>query len=144
VESVREALGDTSGAPARRGPGRPRKAAATSAAPKATRGRRAAKAKPGRRARRSTEDVGKVADQVLAYVRAHQGQRPEEIGRGLKADTAGLKRPIQTLLGDNKLRTEGQKRGTRYFAGGGKAKAAKAAPRKAGKRKSAKKAAKKA
>jgi len=55
-----------------------------------------------------------------------------------------LKRPVATLLEAKKLRTEGQKRGTRYFAGGakgpGRKKAAKARPagrKKAGKRKGA-------
>ena len=103
---------------ARRGPGRPRKA--------------------GRRARRSSADLEATAAKVLAYVRSNAGQRLEEIGKGLRTATAGLKRPIQVLVADGKLRTEGQKRGTRYFAGGrggGKAKAGrKAAKRgKAGK-----------
>jgi predicted ArsR family transcriptional regulator len=97
-------------------------------------------AKPGKRARRSAEDVEQVAGQVLAYVQGNPGQRLEEIGRGLKVDTTGLKRPIQDLLATGRLRTEGQKRGTKYFAGSGKAAPAKAGPgrkkagRKAGKR----------
>jgi hypothetical protein len=132
VEAVKDALGGTGpsvASPARRGPGRPRKVAAAGSAPKA--------AKPGKRARRSAEDVEQVASQVLAYVQGNPGQRLEEIGRGLKVDTAGLKKPIQVLLGTGRLRTEGQKRGTKYFAGSGKAapaKAAKKAGRKAGKR----------
>jgi hypothetical protein len=81
--------------------------------------------------------VAAVGEKVLAYVRANNGQRLEEIGRGLRTDTAGLKRPIQRLVADGQLRTKGQKRGTRYFAGGGgrrKAKAAKQVGRKAGRR----------
>src|SRR5688572_29148650 len=110
VEAVREALGATNGnvsAPARRGPGRPRKVAG---APKA--------GKPGRRAKRSSADVKAVGAKVLSYVKANPGHRLEEIGRGLKVETSGLKRPIQLLLGTGRLRTEGQKRGTKYFAGG--------------------------
>src|SRR5688572_12352865 len=90
VEAVREALGATDGnvsAPARRGPGRPRK---VGAAPKA--------AKPGRRAKRSSADVEAVGAKVLAYVKSHPGERLEEIGRGLNVETAGLKLPIQGLL----------------------------------------------
>ena len=68
----------------------------------------------------------------------HPGKRLQEIGRGLNVDTAGLKGPIKVLLGTGRLRTEGQKRGTMYFAGGGKAAPAKAGPgrkkAKAGKR----------
>lgn len=126
VEAVKDALGGTGpsvATPARRGPGRPRKAAA---APKA--------AKPGKRARRSAEDVEQVAGQVLAYVQGNPGQRLEEIGRGLKVDTAGLKKPIQTLIATGRLRTEGQKRGTKYLPGSGKAAAKNAGKRKAGKR----------
>jgi hypothetical protein len=134
VEAVKDALGGTDGrvaAPARRGPGRPRKVqAGAPPAPKA--------AKPGKRARRSAEDVEQVAGQVLAYVQGNPGQRLEEIGRGLKVDTAGLKKPIQTLITTGRLRTEGQKRGTKYLPGSGKAAPSKAGPgrkkSKAGKR----------
>lgn len=129
VEAVKVALGATDGkvaAPAKRGPGRPKKAQTT---PKA--------AKPGKRARRSAEDVEQVAGQILAYVNDHPGERLEEIGRGLRVDTAGLKRPVQVLIATGRLRTEGQKRGTRYLPGSGKAPRGKAA-KKAGKRKSGK------
>ncbi len=137
VEAVKEALGGTGGSvagPARRGPGRPRKVQAAGAAPKA--------AKPGKRGRRSAADVEAVGSQVLAYVQANPGHRLEEIGRGLKVDTAGLKGPIKALIGTGRLRTEGQKRGTKYFAGSGKAAAAKA--KKAGKRKTGKRGGKRA
>jgi hypothetical protein len=129
VEAVKDALGATDGkvaAPARRGPGRPRKVQAAPAAPKA--------AKPGKRARRSAADVEQVAGQVLAYVQGNPGSRLEEIGRGLKVDTAGLKGPIKVLLGTGRLRTEGQKRGTKYFAGSGKAAPAKAGRKEAGRK----------
>jgi hypothetical protein len=91
--------------------------------------------------------VAAVGEKVMAYIRANPGQRLEELGRGLRTDTAGLKRPIQVLVAGGKLRTEGQKRGTKYFAGGGgrgKVKAAKRAGRKAGRRGKARKAGRKA
>jgi predicted transcriptional regulator len=72
--------------------------------------------------RRSTADLEQTSARILAYVRSNPGQRLEEIGRGLDTATAGLKRPIQALLASGSLRTEGQKRGTRYFAGGRKGK----------------------
>jgi len=140
VEAVKDALG-TGGsvaAPVRRGPGRPRKVQAAVVAPRAT--------KPGKRTRRSAADVEQVGGQVLAYVQSNPGQRLEEIGRGLGVDTAGLKRPIQHLLATGRLRTEGQKRGTKYFAGGRrgpKAKASKRASKKVA-RKGAKRAGRKA
>ena len=112
-----------SGMPAKRGPGRPKGSKST-----------------GRRVRRSSADVEEVAEQVLGYVRAYPGQRLEEIGRGLGTDTAGLKLPVKELVASGRLRTEGQKRGTKYFAGGrsravkAKAKAQKGSRRKAGQR----------
>ena len=137
LQAVQVALGtsgSTKATPARRGPGRPRKA--TAVAPKA---RKKAAGKPGRRARRSSEDVEKVATQILIYAKSNPGHRLEEMGRGLKTDTANLKGPIKLLLAAGKLRTEGQKRGTKYFAGkGGAAKAkAKASSKKAPARKKA-------
>ena len=90
----------------RRGPGRPRKA-----------GRRArrAVARAGRRVRRSAADLAAIASRVMAQVRSKQGQRVEEIGRALRTDTGVLKKPIADLLKARKLKTKGQKRGTRYF-----------------------------
>jgi hypothetical protein len=125
VQAVRGALGDGSAAPRRRG--RPRKAApvlggiARRAAPIA--GRR------GRRGRRSPEAVGETADVVRAHVRAHPGQRLEEMGRELGVPTSDLKLPISKLLAGGELRTEGQKRGTRYFAARGSASRPPASPR---------------
>ncbi len=133
--SVQAAL--TAGVPgvARRGPGRPRGRRKTKRGP----GRpKLARPASGRRVRRSSSDLDQLSATILAYVRSHPGERLEEIGRGLRRDTSGLKRPIQMLLAEKKVRTEGQKRGTRYFAGGRSGKAA-AKPAKA-KRKAAKKA----
>lgn len=109
LDMVREALGDTPAPARRRGPGRPRKT--TGAAP------RKVASKRGRRSAGEVESLGKV---VLDYVRANSGQRLEEIGRGLKRATKDLKRPIAKLLEAGSLRTEGQRRGTKYFAGGRK------------------------
>jgi hypothetical protein len=101
LESVQAALADGRGEFARRGPGRPRKA-----------GRPAG---PGKRAKRSSEQVDAMAARVLAQVRSKQGQRLEEIGRAMKLPTKGLKLPIAKLLAAKKLKTKGQKRGTQYF-----------------------------
>ncbi len=110
LEAVHEALGQS--APARRGPGRPRKVTVR-------RGRRpkamAKRAIRGKRIRRSPEDLAKLQTSVMAQVRSKQGQRLEEIGRALKTDTAVLKRPVAMLLAAKKLKTTGAKRGTKYF-----------------------------
>ena len=98
-----------------RGPGRPRGTGTPKGGSPAKRGPGRPKATKSGGVRRSSADVEEVAEQVLAYVRANPGQRLEEIGRGLGTDTAGLKLPVKELLGSGRVRTEGQKRGTKYF-----------------------------
>jgi len=116
LEAVREALGETAPA-ARRGPGRP---------PRRGPGRppRAKAAKRGRRGRRSSADVEQVAQRILAHVKAHPGDGAEQIGRALGMVTKDMRLPLLKLLGEKKLRTEGQRRGTKYFAGAGGARGA--------------------
>ena len=118
LETVREALGE---APAkRRGPGRPRKAAKRRGRPRKATKQAATRRKAGAtRGRRSAEQVAAMGKTVLAHVRSNPGQRLEEIGRALGVPTKGLKRPIANMLAAKQLRTEGQKRGTKYFAGRG-------------------------
>ena len=114
VEAVRTALtgGAPAAAPARRGPGRPRKnAAAAPAAPKAA---KAPKARKGKRAKASSADVAAAAAKVVEYLAKNPGQSLEQIGKGLNTPTANLKLPIKQLLGDKKLKTTGQRRGTKY------------------------------
>jgi hypothetical protein len=108
VQAVQEALG--AGAPARRGPGRPRKNASGAAAP----------ARRGRRGKRSSEDVQAMADQVLAYVKSNPGSRLEQISAGMAVPSKDLKLPVAKLLEGALVHTEGRKRGTKYFAGGGR------------------------
>jgi hypothetical protein len=108
MSAVQEALGDGS-APVRRGPGRPHKIAAAADGERAVRRR-------GMRAKRSFEDVQAMADQVLSYVKEHDGQRLEEISAGLGVPSTELKLPVGKLLAGKQVRTEGQKRGTKYFA----------------------------
>ena len=132
LEAVRDALGGGA-PPARRGrpvgsgrkPGRP--ANATVAA-RPTRG--------GRRLRRSGADVEATAGKFLAFVKANDGKRLEEISKGLGIGTADLKLPAQKLLAAKAVKTTGAKRGTMYHVGGSSAPkaVAAAAPAKAGKR----------
>ena len=116
LEAVQEALGG--GAPRRRGPGRPKgsRRRGPGRPPKAGRRRAGRPARGGKRVRRSPEDLAKIGARVLAQVRSKQGQRLEEIGRALRTDTSVLKKPIADLLKAKKLKTKGQKRGTKYFS----------------------------
>jgi hypothetical protein len=108
LEAVHGALGEATVSP-RRGPGRPRKVSFSATA---TPSRIATRGVPGKR---TSAQIEATASKLLTHIRSKPGQRLEEIGRALKADTAGLKRPIANLLAAKMLTTKGQKRGTKYF-----------------------------
>src|SRR6185503_16861450 len=105
LEAVQSALGGNGSAAPRRGPGRPRKTAASAPA-----------ARAGKRGRRASGDVQAMADQILAYIKKNEGQRLEEISKGLGVASKELKLPVQKLFAAKAIKTKGQKRGTKYFA----------------------------
>lgn len=123
LEQVLEALGG-GGTPFSRGPGRPRKNAAARPAPKG-----------GKRDAASLDEMGAA---ILAFVQANPGLGAIEIAEAVKSDVGTVRLPIQKLLADRKLRTQGQRRGTKYFAAGSGGSPAKAkagnGQKKAGKR----------
>ncbi|MEW6071823.1 MAG: hypothetical protein AB1726_04405 [Planctomycetota bacterium] len=147
LEAVHGALGGATGArPVRRSPARPRKNAAKKAGARPARRATPAAATPGKRIRRTTEDLQAIGQQVVTAVRAEPGIRMEKLSAGLGIATKDLKRPIELLIGTGALRTTGQKRGTQYFPGsGGRGKKARAGKRgkgrKTAKRRTRKKAA---
>lgn len=121
VESVREALGGPS-TPARRGPGRPRKATDVISRP------------ARRRKRRSSEAVDSAAKRILAQIQTNPGQGVGEIGAALRLTSKALRLPILKLLEDKKIKTTGQRRGTKYFTVGAGGAATKKTTKKVGTR----------
>ena len=123
VEAVADALGQGAGRPAKKAskaPSRPSRASS----------------KAGKRVRRSAKDLEKLAAQVLEQVTKNPGRRLGEIAKSLRADTKDVRRPAFDLVASGKLRTEGERGGTRYFPGGrGGSKAAPKKTRKKGKKK---------
>lgn len=115
VESVREALGS---------------------APSAKRRGRARAAAGRKRLRRSATSLDSLSSRLLSHVKANPGQGITEIAAALGATSKELRLPVQKLLGEKKLRTTGQRRGTKYRAAG-RAGGRRAAPRKVRKRKAA-------
>jgi hypothetical protein len=109
-------------APARRGPSRPRKNAAAGPiaadAPGSAAGSAPAKkrGRKGKRAKRTSADVDATAAALLAYVAANEGQSIEQIGKGMGVATKELKLPVIKLVEAKKLKTKGQRRGTKYLA----------------------------
>ena len=94
-------------APARRGPGRPRKAASAGASAKLP------KAKKG--GKRTAADLGAISDALLAHVKANPGARGEQIAAALGTDVGTMRLPMQKLIAAKKIKTKGQRRGTSYF-----------------------------
>jgi len=104
VQSVSEALSEGGG---RRGPGRPRGAAArASVAPGAAR-RKGAKRDP--------QELEALTEKLNVYVKAHGGQRIEQIAQGMGTSTKELALPAKKLLATKKIRTTGTRRATKYF-----------------------------
>jgi len=125
VEAVHDAL--TEGARPTRG----RKTATRKAATT----RKAAGRKTGKRVRRTGAQVDALAQKALSAIQREPGRRLGEIAKELRSTAKDVRRPVQTLLDDKKVKTTGQRGGTRYFpaGGGGRGKAKKR--RKATKRK---------
>ena len=121
LEQVMAALGGDAPA-ARRGPGRPKGGGAAYAKAK----------RSGKRIRRSPEDLAQLSDSLLAHVKANPGQRGKQIAAALSTDVGTMRGPMKALIAAKQVRTEGQRRGMTYFAGGGKAR--KAGPGKKAKR----------
>ena len=96
-ETVRAALGD-SGGRSRRG------SAASSRRSDRTKG-----------AKRPPQEIAKLVGRLRDYVRAHPGQRIEQIAKGMGTSTRELNLPAKKLLSQKQIKTRGEKRATKYF-----------------------------
>jgi hypothetical protein len=117
--SLDEILAGGGSAPARRGPGRPRKAngAATTTSSKPATSKPATKTKGGRLARRSPSDLEHVVGLIVAKLGEHKaGMRSEELQKALKLDKKEITGPLNLALSSKKVVKTGQKRSTTYFA----------------------------
>ena len=101
---------------------------------KASRKKAARKATGGakKRTRRTPADYSALGDEILTYVKTNPGCGAGDIASAVGSTTGDIRPVTAGLLSSKKLRTTGQKRGTKYFAGGGGAK--KAPGKKAGRR----------
>jgi hypothetical protein len=112
--SLEEILSGGGAAPARRGPGRPRKAdaVATDEAPKP-----AKRGKGGRLARRSPADIERVVGLIVGKLGEHKaGLRSEQLQKVLKLDKKEITGPLNQALAAKRITKKGQKRSTTYFA----------------------------
>lgn len=89
-------------------PGRPAKAAQTQAAPPA---------KSGKRVRRTEADLAETGDKLIKLLQKNKaGMRIEAINKELGTSTKELMRPMAKMLEDGRIRKEGERRATVYFA----------------------------
>jgi hypothetical protein len=105
VQSVAEALNEGGG---RRGPGRPRGAVSRSSGAPAGAGRR-------KGAKRDPQELEALTEKLNGYIKAHGGQRIEQIAQGMGTSTKELALPAKKLLATKKIRTTGTRRATKYF-----------------------------
>ena len=73
----------------------------------------------GRGAKRSPDELDKLAERFKTFVNENPGLRIEQINKQLGTTTADLALPIRKLLAEGAIHAKGQKRSTTYFAGGG-------------------------
>jgi hypothetical protein len=104
-----------SGAPTRRGPGRPPKSA-TAGATSPPVSAPARRSRGGKRLRRSANDIGATAEQIVAHVgKRPKGIRGEQVRKDLGIAKNHWMKPLGMALGSRRIRKTGEKRATLYF-----------------------------
>jgi hypothetical protein len=76
-----------------------------------------AKAKPTR-GRRDQGEIEALRGKLLAAIAEEPGRRAEYISAALGTKTAEIAQPLRRLIAERLVRTEGARRGTRYFTAG--------------------------
>lgn len=79
--------------------------------------------RPGRparaaRVRRGQGEIEALRGQLLATITEQPGRRAEDISAALGTKTAEIAPPLRRLVAERLVRTEGARRGTRYFLAG--------------------------
>jgi hypothetical protein len=72
----------------------------------------------GNRARRGQREIEALRGKVLAAIAERPGRRAEDINSTLGTKTPQIAQLLRRLVADQLVRTEGARRGTRYFATG--------------------------
>lgn len=65
--------------------------------------------------RRTATELERLRERLLAHITAHPGQRIEQIKVALGASTSELGVPMQKLIYADLVRSEGERRATRYY-----------------------------
>jgi hypothetical protein len=72
-----------------------------------------------RGAKRSSDELERLSDQFIDFVKSNPGLRIEQINKQLGTTTKDLALPIRKLISDGAIKVKGQKRSTTYFPGEG-------------------------
>jgi len=73
-------------------------------------------------AKRPAGEIDKLKDAVHAHIKEHPGERIEQINGHMGTRTSDLALPLKKLIADGAVRTEGDRRATKYFPGDGQPK----------------------
>ena len=73
---------------------------------------------PRSRARRDQREIAALRGKLLATIAEQPGRRAEDLGSALGTKTAQIAQPLRRLVVERLVRTEGARRGTRYFVVG--------------------------
>jgi len=115
AEIIAELQGGTKPVAKKPGP-KPTKSAPPPKASTASSKSSALKVKAGQR--RTADDIGEAASEIMGYVRKNPGSRVDQIAAALGAPVKDLQLPIQMLLSHKELKKAGRLRGTTYTAKG--------------------------
>jgi hypothetical protein len=74
--------------------------------------------------KRSPESLQALEEKVRGFIASHPGLRIEEINQQLSTKTSELALPLRKLIAARRVKTTGQKRSTKYFAGSARESAA--------------------
>jgi predicted HTH transcriptional regulator len=72
-----------------------------------------------RGAKRSSDELERLSDTFVEFVKSNPGLRIEQINKQLGTSTKDLALPIRKLVSDGAIKVKGQKRSTTYFPGEG-------------------------
>jgi hypothetical protein len=73
----------------------------------------------GRGAKRTADELEKLSDDFVEFVKSNPGLRIEQINKQLSTTTKDLALPIRKLIAEGAIKAKGQKRSTTYFASEG-------------------------
>jgi len=69
-----------------------------------------------KRGRRGAQELGELRERLLQVIADNPGRRTEELNAALGTTTSQIGSLLRSLVAEKRVRTEGARRGMRYFA----------------------------